>query len=94
MSWQAEEIRASLEIALEEYAGEEATIDVRVEGPYPADVPGSRYLVRIRVGGAEVSAELSRALAGAYLADEESAVDEFKRWTRALLGRLPRRRAP
>lgn len=88
MSWKAEEIQAALEMALEDYAGAEQPIYVRVDDPEPEEAPGSFFVI-VRTGDAQVQTRLPVALASAYLADEEAAVDEFKRWMRELLARLP-----
>jgi hypothetical protein len=89
MSWISEEIRTSIASALEDYADLAAVpVDVRVDEVL-GDGP-ERLRVRVRAGSAEAEGDLPLALASAYLADEEAAVDEFKRWMRDLFSQLGR----
>lgn len=91
MSWKSEEIQAALEAALEDYGIEDAEpTRIRVHDPEPEEAPGRSFVVTVRYRGRELRAELPVGLANAYLADEEAAVDEFKRWTAEWAGRLGR----
>ena len=75
----AEELREELEEALSDIGGDS---DVRVLSVDPPDDfgPDTTFRVTIELGGSSAPHELSTGLAIAFLADEEAAVDEFKRW--------------
>lgn len=90
MSWKSEEIQAALEAALEDYAIGGNPIAIRVWEPEPGEAPGRSFLVTVKAGGRELRDELPVGLASAYLADEEAAVDEFKRWVAEWIARLRR----
>lgn len=79
MSWKAKEIEAALEAALEDYALEEPGLQIRIEEP-EEELPGRSFIVLTRHAGRWMRAEIPVGLVNGYLADEESAVDEFKRW--------------
>jgi hypothetical protein len=79
MSWKAEEIGAALETAIEDYGVEDVDLQIRIEEP-DEEAPGRSFVVHTRHAGRWTRAEISVGLVNAYLADEEAAVDEFKRW--------------
>lgn len=87
MTWEAEELEEYLQITLEEQLGAPERISVRVEAP-EEEGPGSAFYVVVRAGTREIRADVPSALVKAYLADEEAAVDEFKRWVAKLVRRL------
>ncbi|MGH7546153.1 MAG: hypothetical protein ACREKI_08230 [Gemmatimonadota bacterium] len=78
MSWQAKEIHAALEAALEDYGLGDLHVEIQVREP--AAGTGGAFVVQTRRGDRRLRHELPAALGHGYLADEEAAVDEFKRW--------------
>ncbi len=84
----ARSLRDELEEALADVAGA-TPIEVVGIGP-PSDLgPDRSFLISLRCGrGPTLEVALPVPLAAGYLADEESAVDEWKRWVAGLAARL------
>ncbi len=87
-----EELARSLRDELEEALAEAAAATpVEVVGiTAPPDLgPDRCFTISLRFGpGAALDVSLPVPLAAGYLADEESAVDEWKRWVDELAARL------
>lgn len=66
--------------ALEDYGVGDPGIELRVQPPESEGEPGGSFVVHTRHGGRWLRHEIPAALVHGYLADEEAAVDEFKRW--------------
>ncbi len=77
----AEALREELEETLADVHG---MLDFRVSSVEPPRNLGADtyFHVTIDIGRGQASRRLPTGLAMAYLADEEAAVDEFKRWVR------------
>lgn len=80
MSWKEKEIQDALEAAIEDYGLEDLRIQVRVEADVSETPTAGVYVVQTRRGDRRLRHEIPAPLVHAYLADEEAAVDEFKRW--------------
>lgn len=76
----ARALQAEIDAALEDFDALGPETRVLSVSP-PADAgPDTRFMVTVRIAGDRRRAELPTGLALAYLADEEAAVDEWKRW--------------
>ncbi len=79
----ADALREELEETLADIDGMPGSRISSIEPP--RDLGADTYFhVTIDTGRGQVSRRLPTGLAMAYLADEEAAVDEFKRWVRTL----------
>jgi hypothetical protein len=86
-------LREELEEALADWRHGPANATVLALRPPPDLAPDTCFRIRVSLGPHTVEADLPTGLAIAYLADEEAAVDEWKRWVARLWQRLlaPRR---
>ncbi len=87
-----EELAQSLHDELAETLAEIAgptPVEVLAIGAPPDLGPDRYFLISVRLGtGSAFDVALPVPLAAGYLADEESAVDEWKRWVAELAARL------
>jgi hypothetical protein len=84
----ARALQDELDEALAEIAGATPVRIVDVSAP-PDLGPDRVFLISLSSGsGSLLDVALPAPLAAGYLADEESAVDEWKRWLAALAARL------
>ncbi len=85
----ARSLMEDLEETLRDLVGSARLPRVRAVRP-PADLaPDSLFVIELRrADGEPLQIELPVPLAAGYLADEEAAVDEWKRWVEELAGRL------
>lgn len=81
-------LREELEDALAEGTAGPATACTLAVQPPPDLAPDTCFQVRASLGPRTVESDLPTGLAMAYLADEEAAVDEWKRWVADLRQRL------
>lgn len=84
----AQSLREELEEALAEAIGVKPVAVIGIAAP-PDLGPDRSFIISLRFGrGAPLEIALPVPLAAGYLADEESAVDEWKRWVAELAVRL------